>query len=319
MRISTASAVVVVLILLEGCRFDGGGAAGPLTAAARPGGQGGGAGSQRADAAPSGSRPALDTAAAEIGIAAVDTAVGVGNGSTAGMGSSSLGDPSDAGFRPTSDVIVADALSGPIDSGAPSPVDTAPAPTLIDPRTGCPSDPTLAVCLRFEGDLKDESPSALAVESRSVRFERGPSGLAIDVGPQSRIILPDSPLLDAPTITIEAQVNARPLTRRMGVIENPGQYGLYVLPSGSVMCSGRGGYALRSDAITPGRWTHLLCTFDDTSIALWVDGTRVAMGAGGPVATDRSDGLRIGWEDEPGRHFDGLIDNVRVWRSLRLR
>jgi hypothetical protein len=206
-----------------------------------------------------------------------------------------------------------------IDGGGPADAAAADAipPPSADPVAGCPADPDLALCLPFEGGLRDESPRHLAVESDELDLVPGPSGMAAALTPRSRVLVPEVPDLDAAAVTIEVSVNLPALPSRMTVIENPGQYSLVILPSGSAMCSGRGGYALATSAVTPDRWVHLLCTFDGSSIALWVDGTRRAQGPGLPLPSDRTKGTRIGWDDDPPNQFVGLIDDLRIWRAIR--
>ena len=143
------------------------------------------------------------------------------------------------------------------------------------------------------------------------------SGQALDPGPNSRVAIPESAALDSGAITVEAWVNARALGRRMDIVQNAGQYSMVVLGSGSVMCSGRGGYALRTDTVTPGRWIHLACIFEATTTSLWLDGQMVLQRPAGPVATEYTQGVRIGWGEEADTHFDGRIDSVRIWRVAR--
>ena len=202
-------------------------------------------------------------------------------------------------------------------TGAPAADASVPsdgAPSSPEAAAFCPPTPDLALCLRFESGLVDESTHGLPVQGQG-RFAPGAEGRALQVGPQDRYVVPESPVLDSESIVLEATVRADGLGRRMGILDNPGQYGLYVLPSGNVMCSGRGGYALEG-SLVPERWTRLRCTFDTSRVVLWIDGNRVAEGPSAPLATARTDGLRIGWEEEPGRFFQGLIDNVRIWRTL---
>jgi hypothetical protein len=196
------------------------------------------------------------------------------------------------------------------------PADAAPS---ADPDPFCPATPDLALCLRFESALVDESPNHLNVRGSRPRFAQGRAGMALDPEGNVRVNVPESPALDAPAITIEVWVNARGLgPRRTAIVDNPEQYALVILPSGSVMCSGRGGYALRTNGLTPGRWTHLACTFDATTVTTWIDGQVVGQSPAGPVATESNLGLMIGWEDRPGSGaFDGLIDNLRIWRAVR--
>jgi hypothetical protein len=295
------AAICVIEVCSTGCQYDNGGVnvsgvpaaggAGGTTAPERPGGSGG---------------------------SGMTGTAGTGGSGSSGISSVPPMPPKlDAAPAPAADVgpapLPPDAAPDVAPPPQPLPPDAAPAPT---PDPFCPATADLAVCLRFESQLLDESPNHLTVGG-SGRYAAGVSGQALDPSPDSRVTIPESPPLDSAAITVDAWVNARELGRRMDVVNNPGQYSMVVLASGSVMCSGRGGYALRSNTITTGRWIHLTCIFDATTTSLWVDGQMALQRPAGPVATEYMQGVRIGWGDEANTHFDGLIDNVRIWRVVR--
>jgi Concanavalin A-like lectin/glucanases superfamily len=297
------AAVCVIEVCSAACTYDNGG----VNVGPGPAGTGGSSSTERP--------PPGGTASG-----------GSGAGGTAG-GSGMVGISS---TPPPPPVPVDAALAPAADAAAPAPVppDAAPdvllppsrppdAPPSAEPDPFCPATPDLAVCLRFESQLLDESPNHLPVGGSGARFAAGRAGQALDAHTNTRVTIPESPALDAAAITVDAWVNARDLGRRMAVVDNPGQYAMIVLGSGSVMCSGRGGYALRGNTLTPGRWTHLACSFDATTVTLWVDGEMALQRPAGPVATEYTMGVRIGWEDENNTHFDGLIDNLRIWRVVR--
>lgn len=248
------------------------------------------------------------------------------------------GDP-DAGVAPVppapsgADALAADAGTPP---DAPAPADDGATPAALDaaapdnapptpvgttslPMGPCGNDPSLALCIRFEGSFVDESPARLPVRGEPLRFVPARTGLAAQMSGQRRLVVPDHPSLDAPTITIEATVQPEQIDgTSMTVLEYPGQYGLVVLGSGSVMCvAGPSGYALKPGALQAGRWYDLVCVFHEGVISVFIDGVLAAQKAGAPLRTDPSSGIRIGWDDMPYRQFDGLIDELRVWRSAR--
>lgn len=65
--------------------------------------------------------------------------------------------------------------------------------------------------------------------------------------------------------------------------------------------------------LSPGTWYHLAGTYDGTTIALYVNGTRVAniVRAGQLTADDKA--LVIGNNEAGNRGFDGAVDSVAVW------
>jgi hypothetical protein len=226
---------------------------------------------------------------------------------------------------PALDAGGADTAAPEADAAAPDAGTTADAASDL-PGTGgvgttsvlpCPADDDLALCLRFEGRLTDESPVPLAIRGRADGFVPGPSGLAAELGRDSQLGVAETPRLDSATVTLEVLVNPHAIGDRMTVVENPGQYALVILGSGSAMCSGTGGYALEPEAVRAGRWTRLRCVFDGQSVRLWVDGRQAAQGPSQPLNTGRALGLRIGWDDLPARPFIGLVDELRVWRGVR--
>ena len=206
---------------------------------------------------------------------------------------------------------------------APPPADaasdtTGPRPTSIGGGAECPQTEELALCLRFEGTATDGSRNRLPVLDAPTVYVPAPGGRAIDVRPGARMRIAETPVLDADVLTLEVVVNLRDSGRRMTIVENFGQYGLYVLPSGSLMCTGGGAYALISGGITRGRWTRVTCVIDGREIALHVDDGRSRMvPVLTPLTTDRNRGLWIGYEDVPDRDLDGQIDELRIWRAVR--
>jgi hypothetical protein len=188
------------------------------------------------------------------------------------------------------------------------------------PTITCPARPELALCVRFEGAVVDESPNRLALATQAVSFTSSPNnGQAADIGSTSLIKLPDNPLFDLSAVTVEAWVYPRVLDRRMGVVDYDKQYGLIVLPAGDVVCIGSGGgSAVHGGPIRTDTWTSLACAIDGTSISLWIDGLKVSSAVRTvPLHTSSTDGITLGSDGVDGNPFDGLLDNVRIWKGLR--
>jgi hypothetical protein len=222
--------------------------------------------------------------------------------------------PADAAVAPSPD------LAPPPGDTAPTlPPDAAPPPEPVnDPAGSCPQTPDLALCLRFEGEVKDESRYQLVATTANLGFQSGPAGKAVDLQGQSSLVVSPNPIFDTAAVTLEAWVHPRSLGRRVGVVTNGNNYGLVILPSGSAMCTGGGGYALTGDAVSPGRWTSITCTYDAEKVTQWIDGRKTAENLRtGPVRTGSVTGVGIGNDVEPDTRFDGLIDNVRVWLRVR--
>jgi hypothetical protein len=197
------------------------------------------------------------------------------------------------------------------DAGA---MDAAP----LDPTGICPQQPELALCLRFEGTVTDESQYRTPLAVRNVAFAGGPTGKAGDLGGTSLVSIAETPLYDLDAVTIEAWVNPRVVDRRMGILDYEAQYGLIFLASNHVMCVGTNGTTASGGALTPGVWTSVACVIDQTANSLWIDGVRVAsVPRSGPLSTSSTYGITVGSDGAQGNPWDGLIDNVRIWRGAR--
>jgi hypothetical protein len=197
--------------------------------------------------------------------------------------------------------------------------DGLPADMATTPP-GCPSSADLALCVRFEGAVVDESPHKLPISARQVGFASSePGGTAGDVGATSLISIADNPALDLPSVSLEAWVNPRGSGRRMGIIDHDAQYGMFIQADGTVLCEGSNGSSWASGhPVTVGTWFSAVCTFDSTEAVLWIDGVRIASAARtGPLRTDSAADVTLASDGKDGNPLDGLIDNVRIWRGVR--
>jgi hypothetical protein len=200
------------------------------------------------------------------------------------------------------------------------------APPADGGESACPrGHPELALCLRFEGKLVDDSQNAHALTASDVGFERGvspggPVNLVGRFGPAGGIAIPESAALDSARATVEAWLNPRALPlpgTQMGLVDNNNQYGVFLRPDGTLVCIGRGTAAAPAVA-RPGVWTSVACTFDEARVAIWVNGVRYAeVPSLGPLEAAGTTGTSVGRDNPLGSNFDGLLDNVRVWRTVR--
>jgi hypothetical protein len=278
---------------------DGGGGAGePGGAAGGGGGVGGGGGSGGASAA----GEDLDGGAGQDG----------GDGAP------------DAGVEPASPDAAA--AAPPADGGGGEEGDQPGDGAAVEREPPCPrGHPDLALCLRFEGSVVDDSQNAHALTPGAVTFERGvspagPVNLVGRFGPVGGVSIPESAALDSARVTVEAWLSPRVLPAagtQMGVVDNNDQYGLFLRPGGTLACIGRG-TAAAAAVVRPGVWTSVACTFDEAAVAIWVNGVPYArVVSTGPPAAGGTTGTSVGQDNPVGSPFEGVLDNVRIWRAVR--
>jgi hypothetical protein len=216
------------------------------------------------------------------------------------------------------ELVAADAAPAQPDAPPPLP-DAAPPP----PPFCVPGDSTLVACYDFE-DADDPllDGSAYANDGNDVHDVKpvaGPPGrgqaLAFDT--LSVAAVPDDPSLNLRSAaTLELWVRATtlpPAGGRAGLLDNNGQYGLFLAPDGTVRCS-MGATVPIGLHVVPGVWTHIACTYDGQTMRMYQDGVAGTSAATTVTMTDGSaDGMRVGQNSPSGDVLDGAIDGVRIF------
>jgi len=78
-----------------------------------------------------------------------------------------------------------------------------------------------------------------------------------------------------------------------------------------------GDYSLPFSFVT-GTWYHIACTYVSGTVEFFVNGTSIGTVSGVPAIVLQDQGAQIGSDAGGGfHHFEGNIDNVRVWSSVR--
>ena len=227
-----------------------------------------------------------------------------------------------AGPGPTSDATpgAPDARAGTPDAPALH-ADSTPA------TAPCPTDQDLVGCWRFEtgdpaSEPHDDTSNRNDGTSSNVSFMASlpGHGLAMSFSSGASSIVPDAAVLTPEQLTIELWVYPRSLPSlggRSGLIDNNGNYGLFLAPDGTVRCSIGSSTAIGLTLQT-NRWTHVACTYDGNTITLFQDGAPGATLADQlGVPTDGTGGVGFGQNSPTGDHLDGLLDDVRVWQVPR--
>ncbi len=195
----------------------------------------------------------------------------------------------------------------------------APPPPDGGAAAACPDDEALLACLSFDGDAADGSVHHTPVSvGGEPAFAGGIAGQALEAGEGVDVTIDETALLDPPApllIELWARASSLPAAdSRAGLVDNEGQWGFFVQPGGRVSCTMAG--AVEADAVLAvGTWTHVACAYDGSAIRLFKDGALVGeASAGSSLSSGGTNGTAIARNSPTGQYFDGVIDEVRIWR-----
>lgn len=220
------------------------------------------------------------------------------------------------------------------DGAAPDAAPDAAAPEAgMDLRSVSPlcddKDPTLVLCLGFEGNLSDLSRNRLQpVGSPQVTFAAGAVGSGAELPGPTPFALPPLPAWDAAQYTLEVWVNLRQLPgegQRFGLFDHTGRYGVFLYgptaggtASATLECSYIG-QRFRGPSLKTGTWQHLACATDGMTMTLYLDGLatqRYPLTASVPVTT--TNGTHVGSDEPSGNdRLPGALDELRFFSRVR--
>ena len=228
---------------------------------------------------------------------------------------------SGCGFSVETDPVLGDDSPG--DEPAPD------APTVA-PRMCATTDPSLRLCLDFDGTTglaNDASAFAHPVEAQNLVPMSRDGEVAVSVDATSHIWIPESDELDVRTdLTVSMWIKAEgPIvgTTRW-LYDNNTQYFASVRPGGFIRC-GSGTVVADSIAIVDSAWHHVACTYEEDETRVYIDGHVAGCEETGErdLPTMGNDGLAIGANLSMGpggpkfaEQFVGGIDNVQVFAKL---
>jgi hypothetical protein len=225
----------------------------------------------------------------------------------------------DAPHDATHDV---DAIDAPIDTTIDTAPDVPPPPPFCDP-----TDLDLVGCYRFEPGWTqphDDSSYHNDGTSTGTTLVAGVDGSAISFdGATSYDHVDDSASLDLPTtqITMEAWfvMRTEPRTTRSGLLDEDGQYGMFLLPTNALRCSMAPGIVdTPAGSVTLGAWMHAACTYDGALVKVFLDGAiKAEVAATGGISSAGTNGLSIGMNSPSGDVLDGAMDDLRIFRVAR--
>lgn len=182
------------------------------------------------------------------------------------------------------------------------------------------ADLELVACFDFEhlamNTLIDGSSHANHGTAIGVGFTDGPVGQAITFDENSRVEVPDSDSLDLThemTLEVWVRIDELPTTTRVGVLDNDGQYSIFLYRDTGLRCSGAGHLFLHP--VPTNTWMHVACVAGDGVHRMYVDGTLIdEIPFTGPLNTDNTNPMAIG-DDSPSFNepLAGAIGGVRIW------
>jgi hypothetical protein len=206
------------------------------------------------------------------------------------------------------------------------PADVAPSPDLRVPFCG---EANLVACYEFEDGAgatvardgtANRNDLTLTVDTES---PTGHTGGALLGAAGGLAHIPHNATFDVAELTIEAWINPSSLPAtpgsRAGVLDEDGQYGLFIYQPGTLTCFvGGGALSSAQNTITTGAWQHVACTYDLTTIRLYYNGVEIANTPNtNPIFTNQPNGMCVSSNSPNNDNFLGLVDEVRLFGAAR--
>jgi hypothetical protein len=134
-----------------------------------------------------------------------------------------------------------------------------------------------------------------------------------------------SELNNLSAMTIEAWVWRNETLRGETIVGNgwTESYWLGFAPEGKLRFITHGGGDLVDSNVTvyAGEWTHVAVTYNGLTRNFYINGAldKTTNESPGAIAPNPSDPLGIGYDADPftGNYFDGVLDEVRIWKTVR--
>lgn len=195
-------------------------------------------------------------------------------------------------------------------------IDDPPAARLCNP-----ADLDLRACYVFDGDTNDGSSYANNANATGTAFVTGYRGQALQTSGTAVVSVPATTSLDIATMTLKMYIKPSSLpvgSARMGLIDSASRYRMFVQAFGTLRCAFTGGadYTTPQTVITMGVWQRVACTYDGTTLKLYVDGAMVGSQSYTGSLPMPGTGMVMGHNNPTGENFNGAIDEVQVWGSI---
>jgi hypothetical protein len=145
-----------------------------------------------------------------------------------------------------------------------------------------------------------------------------PAGTVLSVATGDRVYTRYRPDLDGMrAASLWVRTDARPtlVENRAGLVDHDAMFGMFHMSTGAVSCNVGGGVTrLPSTMPLPlGRWVHVLCAHDGTTLRLYFDGEPVGS-LTAPLPAPMTTNLQIGQNCCDGSdELTGQLSDVRIW------
>lgn len=229
---------------------------------------------------------------------------------------------SGCGLDAVGSLVVADAglRNAPlVEAAPPAPPDAATSDAGdAAPPDEC-ADPSLVLCVPFDGVPADRAHGQAIQVSGLVTFVAGIHGEAVLLDPTSALTVADGPDWTYTKLTVETWVRVDALPAdggRSGLLDKDGSFGVFVYPDGTVDCV-MSGVASAKVLATVGTWVHVACVNDGAATSLYADGVlQTSVDAG---AVSQTTALAAIGNNSPnlGNPLVGALDLLRVYSRAK--
>lgn len=214
--------------------------------------------------------------------------------------------------------------------GAPAGPDDAPPDldALVDASIDGPpaplcdaTDPRLRACYPFDGDARDGSMYGHDAVPTGTAFGSGRTGQGLVVGPGDLVTVAGGVNLNLAQLTIKMWIKPSSIptgTARAGLVDSGNRFRMFLHPGGLVRCATTGGPTLlttSAHAIQVDQWAHLVCTYDGSTMRIYVGGVLAAT-LNQTSAIPSGAGMVIGHNNPSGENFDGTLDELQIYAAV---
>ena len=214
---------------------------------------------------------------------------------------------------------------------SPAASDAGLAPDAPAPPALCEPDPGLIVCFSFDADplpasLANEGAASIAAQATNVTRTAGQAGGAALFDTTSQLRAPPNDALQG-IVSVEAwvRIDADPTGPRAGILDADAtasavSFFYYNSSPARQIRFEVGQQLFVARTLELGAWHYLAQVCESNMLAVYLNGTRIGLGAGCMPAVATTYGLQIGQNNNGTNptgteHLVGAIDGIRMWTT----